>query len=254
MRKKDGNYGRSIIAAVPPGDEGKQLARKLLEQAWDHDHDKISEIESWQPEENLIYDYLNKVKNLLNYHGDIHIVIVYFVGGFENNPFVAPYGDGRPALCLPIENGSSEMLLTHELTHIVHSHTASLSSGWERTIASTIIQEGLAMHVSKYLVPGYPDEAYTEHKEGWLQACKKKRLKILEGIYPYLSESSSETVTKFTFGTGTTNTEREAYFAGWEMIEYRLDQGYTFKPIANIQEQNLPDFLREIYPNFLRWK
>jgi uncharacterized protein YjaZ len=52
-----------------------------------------------------------------------------------------------------IENGDSEILLAHELTHIVHASTAKLSGGWERKIATLIIQEGLATRISKEIIP-----------------------------------------------------------------------------------------------------
>lgn len=241
------------FAAVPPGEKGMQMARNLLDNAWNKYRDNLLVIEEWTPEKEKVYDYLKKIKTLFGYEETINLVIIYFVGAFENNAFVAPYDKNRLALCLPIENGSSNIMLAHELTHIVHSNTADLSADWERTIASTIIQEGLATQVSKFLVPGNPDEDYIEHKNGWFESCKQNRINILKGIYSYLDDSSSETVTKFTFGTGTTNTEREAYYVGWEVVEHLLERGLTFEEIANIQEKDIPNFIREFYPGLLEW-
>jgi len=195
-----------------------------------------------------VNEYLTKVKKLLGYDQPIHVVVVYFVGGFENNPFVAPYDENRLALCLPIENGESDLLLAHELTHIVHSHTARLTADWERTIGSTILQEGLATQVSRFLVPGEPAEKYVEHKKGWLESCYEDKSAIMKGILPYLDDSSSEVVTRFTFGNGTTNREREAYFVGWEIVQYLIGEGVTFKEIASIREKDIPDYLRQVYP------
>jgi hypothetical protein len=236
------------FAAVPPGDEGKKLARNLLDAAWESYAEHLSFIEKWKHSQDKVSQYLTKVKKLLGYEQPIHLVVVYFVGGFENNPFVAPYDQERLALCLPIENGDSDILLSHELTHIVHSQTAKLTAGWERTIASTILQEGLATQVSKFLVPGHPDEFYLEHKKGWLQSCKENRAAIMNGIYPYLQDSSSKAVTTFTFGNGTTNHEREAYYAGWEFVSLLLAQGVTFKEMASVQEKDIPSYVREFYP------
>ncbi len=239
------------FAAVPPGEQGKIMARKLLDNAWEKYSDNLFLIEKWEPEQDKVNFYLQKIKTLLGYEEAIKLVIVYFVGGFENNPFVAPYDKDRLALCLPIESDSSEIMLAHELTHIVHSHTANLSGEWERTIASTILQEGLATQVSKYLVPGYPDAQYIEHKNGWFGSCKQNQVNILKGIYPYLDHFSSEAVTMFTFGMGTTNREREAYYAGWVVVEYLLKKGLTFKDIASIQEKDIPNFIRENYTGLL---
>lgn len=231
------------FAAVPPGEEGQTVAKKLLNDAWDKYEQNLSVIEKWTPEEGKVQTYLTKVKALLGCDQPINFVVIYFVGGFENNPFVAPFDKERLALCLPIENGDSDIYLVHELTHIVHSQTAQLTGEWERTIASTVLQEGLATQVSKFIVPGEPDESYIEHKKGWFQSCKKNRLEIFTGITPFLNESSSEIVTKFTFGNGTTNHEREAYFVGWEVVQSLLEKGVIFKEIASIKEDHIPDYL-----------
>lgn len=246
------------FAAVPPGEQGQQMARRLLANAWEKYHVHIGKIQNWSAEtaEERIQECLKKIKALLGYDGEIQIVVVFFVGGFENNAFVTFLENERVALCLPIEDrGLSEIVLAHELTHIVHSHTARFTIRWERTIASTILQEGLATQVSKFLVPGKPDEDYIEldFRKGWLASCHQKRIDILKGIYPYLDDSSSEAVTKFTIGTGTTNTEREAYYVGWKVVEYLLANGRTFKEIPHIQEKDMPDFMREIYPSLLEW-
>jgi len=239
------------FAAIPPGDEGKKLARKLLDNAWDKYTQKINYIRNWQPEPKLVEDHLSNVKSLLGCQKPINLVLIYFVGGFENNAFVAPYDQGRLALCLPVECGDSDITLSHELTHVVHSMTANHTAEWERTIASTILQEGLATHVSKHLVPGKEDKCYIEHKEGWFSSCKSRRTEILKGIFPYLDDSSSESITRFTFGNGTTNTEREVYFVGWEIVNFLLEQGITFEEIAWVQEDEIPNYLRKVYPKLI---
>jgi hypothetical protein len=175
---------------------------------------------------------------------------IYFVGAFEANAFVAPYDNERLALCLPIESGNSDILLAHELTHIVHSNTANLSANWERTVSSIVLQEGLAAHVSKYLVPGEPDERYIEYTEKWLKSCEDVKSEIIKGICPYLESSSAEIVFKFTLGDGTTNHEREAYFVGWEIVKFLLAQGISFKEIAKIKEDSIPDYIGEFIKTF----
>lgn len=236
------------FAAIPPGEEGKTIARNLLDGAWNTYSEHLIMLENWEPNLEKVKEYLTKVKKLLGYDQPINLVVVYFVGGFENNPFVAPYDENRLALCLPIENGESDILLSHELTHIVHSHTANLTSDWERTIGSTILQEGLATQVSRFLVPGEPTELYIEHTKEWLKSCYENKSDIITGILPYLEDSSSEVVTMFTFGNGTTNREREAYFVGWEIVQYLLGEGVTFKEMAYIQEKDISNYLREVYP------
>jgi hypothetical protein len=188
--------------------------------------------------------YMSKVKHLLGCEESIQFVVVYFVGGFEGNPFVAPFDSERSAICLPVENGNSDILLTHELTHIVHGKTAGFSANWERTIAAVVLQEGLATRVSKHLVPGEPDEAYIEFTTDWLESCERKKEEIFNGIFPYLSDSSSEIVYRFTMGNGTTGLEREAYFVGWKVVGTLLENGVSFEEIARTKEENMPGFLR----------
>lgn len=240
------------FAAVPPGQDGEKLAKKLLEESWDQYKQKINYIENWAlPNHQEVEEYLAKIKSLLGCEQPINLVLVYFVGGFDNNPFIAPYDQERSALCLPIETEESAITLPHELTHIVHSKTAGFKLEWERTIASLILQEGVATQVSKYIIPGEKDNYYVEHKAGWLDSCKSKRNTILKGIFPYLDDSTSKSLFKFTFGTGTTNTEREAYFAGWEIVNVLLEEGITFREMASIQEDEIPNYLRKIYPRVL---
>ncbi len=236
------------FAAVPPTEEGERLKKKLLLKAWDKYEQYIDYIKSWVLDQQNVQSFLSKVKSLLGCNESINVVVIYFVGAFDENAFVAPYDEQRLALCLPIENGHSDITLCHELTHIVHSKTAKIQSDWERTVATLLIQEGLATHVSKVLVPGKDDRLYIEHKVGWLQTCQNKREDILRGIYPYLDESSSETIYRFTMGTGTTNTEREAYYTGWEIVGALLREGFTFGDMASIQETELPNWLRNVYP------
>lgn len=236
---------RYRFAAVPPGDEGMEMARTLLDQAWTKYHEHIDYIKQWKPDTEKAHLFLAEIQRKLECIKDIDLALIFFVGAFENNAFVAPYGENRLALCLPIENGDSEILLAHELTHIVHGSTAKLSGGWERKIATLIIQEGLATRISKEIVPHQPDAAYIEYKSGWLQECYAYHNQILQGILPYLDQSSSDVVTKFTIGNGTTNHHREAYYVGWVLVEYLLEKGITFKEIAHIQEPELVPFVSQ---------
>jgi hypothetical protein len=232
------------FAAVPPGEEGKALARDLLDAAWNRYAESMESLRNWEPDPLAIKKYVSKVKQLLGCEESIPFVVVYFVGGFEGNPFVAPFDSERSALCLPVENGNSDILLAHELTHIVHAQIAGFSANWERTIAAVVLQEGLATRVSKHLVPGKSDEAYIEFTPDWLESCERKKEDIFNGIFPYLSDSSSEKVYQFTMGNGTTGIEREAYFVGWKVVGSLLENGVPFKEIARTTEENMPEFLR----------
>jgi hypothetical protein len=133
--------------------------------------------------------------------------------------------------------------LSHEMTHAVHHALSGLSEGWERSIARTLFAEGLAMRVTESLRPGRGDAAYTEYRPGWLNEAAGKRRAILEGLCPHLNARDSATVMRFTMGTGTTGTEREAYYAGWLVVGHLLQKGKTFAELARIPEDQIPQIV-----------
>ena len=234
------------FAALPPVEERREMARAMLEEAWAQYESIIPQLEAFQPDDQAISNSLKELKQLFGCDEDISIAVLYYVGAFEGNAFVTPYNDGRLALCLSIETGSPDIALAHEMAHIVHSKTANLSMEWERSIASTVLQEGLAMRASQQIVPGYPDEAYSDHKPGWLEAATSKGAAILNGILPHLEDSSNEALQQFIFGKGTTGIEREAYYVGWVLVEALLNEGVSFQEIASIPEdKKYQDYVRK---------
>lgn len=232
------------FAALPPGYD--EQARNQLNQTWERYQSNIDQIRNWEPDQNKFEKMFTEVKTLLGSDENIPFVIVFFVSAFDNSAFVAPYDENKTMLCLPIENQLSDIIIVHELTHIVHGETASLEMNWERPIAELILQEGLALHVSKYLVPGEKDEAYIEMGvgQGWLQSCHEHKTKILNGITPYLSDSKGEVIRKFTFGTGATGHKREAYYVGWELVASELKKGVSFKQLASIKTEDIPAYVK----------
>lgn len=239
------------FAAVPPTDEGREIARNLLDNAWTQYESYISIFEKWIPESEKVKAFLGEVKNLLGYDYKIEFTVIYFVGGFEDNPFVAPIGENKVALCLPIETEQSDIYLVHELTHVVHQKTANMKNDWERNIASIIMQEGLATHVSKQLIPGHKEKEYIEISHGWLKSCYKNKKEIIKNIIPYLEDSEPESVMKFTMGNGSTNHHREAYFVGWLFVKLLLQQGMSIEEIAHIQEDEIPQYISQNYKDLL---
>jgi len=237
------HYG---FAAVPPGTEGEKLARQLLDNCWEQYEQHIDDIISWNPDQAAIKDKLGEVKQVLGFKDDINLLLLFFVGNFEGNAFIAPTEDGNMALCFPIEtqsNRDSEILIYHELAHVIHFHKADISTNWERTIASTILQEGIAMHTSKVLVPGRNLAEYTGNDDQWLTLCNEKELEILSGAIPFLEKSDSESVFRFTAGEGTCGFQNEAYYIGWKLVEHLLEKGMSLSDLAGFHEPALPGFV-----------
>lgn len=233
------------FAALPPGYD--EQARKILNQTWEKYQTNITKIREWQPDQTKVESAFREIKTLLGNNSEIPFVIVFFVSAFDNNAFVAPYDEYKSMLCLPIEGHLSDIVIAHELTHIIHGEQASLEMSWERPIAEMVLQEGLALQVSKYLVPDKKDEAYfgMGQEGGWLQSCHNHRTKILHGIIPYLPESNREAVDKFTFGTGTSGHQREAYYVGWEFVASQLKNGISFSQLASIKQKDIPDYVKK---------
>ncbi|MCK6427931.1 MAG: hypothetical protein L6Q72_02420 [Burkholderiaceae bacterium] len=234
------------FAAVPPTPEGMRLARKLLEGAWERYPQILSLVERGAAAlEPAPMKVLIDVATLLGLTEPFQVQVVAYVGAFDGNAFTAAQ-DGVITVAMPIEmdRNERELVFRHEMTHAVHIATAGLSGGWERSIAEVVFQEGLAMHATRALVPGRHERSYVEHTPGWYEAAMAKAPQILAGILRELQRSDSETVSRFTVGSGTTGIEREAYVAGWLVIGELLGQGRTFPELARVPSTQMATLVR----------
>jgi len=230
------------FAAVPPTPEGEQLARTLLEGAWPRYPAAMRQIRlgaagmSPQPQATM-----DSVAALLRPEKPAAVTLLAFVGGFDHNAFTAGQ-DGRVMVAVPVEMdpGERERTMAHEFTHAVQIAMGSFSGGWERSIGTTVLTEGLATRATERLFPGRAAKDYVEMTPGWLDEATKRRREILRGIRPHLESAKSEDVMRFTLGKGASGLEREAYYAGWEVVGYWLRQGMSFADIARIPEKEMP--------------
>lgn len=236
------------FAAVPPTEEGQKIAFDMFTKSYDKYENSIGKIKSFEVNEEKVYSVLEKVKETLNCSEIVEFSVLYFVGFFENNAFVAPNGD-KLVLCLPIENDTSElyddMILAHELTHIVHYKIQKSTASWIRPLSFLILEEGLAMRVSKEVVSGLSDYQYITNKEEWYKECTDSHSEIVKGILPYVTEESSEVLFNFTMGAGTTNHEREAYYVAWKIYDRFLKQGFSLSELARISQEESKSFVEE---------
>lgn len=230
------------FAAVPPTPEGKAMARELLDEAWDKYPAALDVIRrgagGMKPSPEVV---VAEVRQLLGHEGPFKVRYVTYVGGFDNNAFVGGAGDTL-MIAMPVEMSEEERLRTlrHEMTHAVHTVVAKLSGGWERSVAELMVQEGLAMRTARALQPDAPERLFlAEHRPGWIDEAMAKTPAILNGIRPVLASKDSQTVFRFTVGTGATGTEREAYVAGWLVVGHWLKQGRTLAEIARIPEADM---------------
>lgn len=235
------------FAALPPTEQGQAMARSMLDSAWAFYPEGMDVIEAGasglEPSPMASFE---QVARVLEADVPVHIRLVAYVGMFENNAFAARGPDGVPNINLPIEADPHDRAVSqaHELVHAVHMELAGLSGGWERSIANTLLSEGLAVHVAREVVPGRADADYIEHQPGWLDRCETNRGAVLSGILPALEASDGQTVFQFTMGDGTTGMQREAYCAGYLVVGQLRDQGMGLAEIARIGEAGMAPLAR----------
>ena len=235
------------FAAVPPGPRGEEIARRLLDGAWTRYGSEIAAIEvgaSRLGREPM--DVLERVAQVLDVRDPLTIRLTTYVGAFDNNAFTSRTSSGTPNVYFAVETAPERrrILLPHEMTHALHLQLANMSGGWERTIGATLIMEGLSVHATREVAPGLPEQDYVEYSPGWWDSAQRQKQAILAGILPALAESNPETVFRYTMGSGTTGLEREAYAAGYWVVEQLRSDGMSLAEIARVPEAEMPALAR----------
>ena len=229
------------FAAVPPTPAGDSLARRLLDAAWARYPGALPRIRrgvaSWGFRPDSV---LRTVEARLGCGRDTKVVLIAFVGMFDENAFATRTADGTPAIAIPLEGGDALRSAVHELTHAVHRSRgcANITSGYDQTLAELVVSEGLAMHSVERALPGRSDDYYIIATRAWLDSARARRADILDGVRAHLGEAG--VAARFTLGTGTTGLSREAYYAGWETVGAMLRSGISFQRIATTPPEKLP--------------
>lgn len=235
------------FAAIPPGPQGEAIARRLLDGAWERYGREIDTLKGGGAKlGGVALDTLGRVARVLEVSDPITVQLRTYVGGYDDNAFTMRNRAGTPLVNFPVEMGPErrQVVLPHELTHAVHIDLAKMSGGWERTVAATLLMEGLSVHVTREVSPGLVEASYIEFTPGWWDKAQAKRREILEGILPALSDEKGETVFRFTVGTGTTGLKREAYAGGYWVVEQLRRDGMTLGEIARVKEADMPALAR----------
>jgi hypothetical protein len=234
------------FAAVPPTPEGDQMARNLLDAAWPKYEAALPVIragaKTMRPAPLAV---LKSVAAVLKPTSPLTVQVTAYVGGFETNAFTYAV-QGLPVVCVPIEMDPElrKFIFTHEMTHAAHIAIGHLSGGWERSIAATALQEGLAMQVTREAIPGQPIQTYVGGGAGWWEKAQANKATILSGALPFLETKDSATVFRFTLGQGTTGLQREAYVVGWFVVEQLRAGGMDLPAIARTPEGDMPALVR----------
>jgi hypothetical protein len=230
------------FAAVPPTPEGQAMARQLVDAAWPKYAAALPTIragaKAMRPEPLSV---LQAVAAVLKPDEAVTVRVNTYVGGFEPNAFTYSM-KGVPVVSVPLELSPEQrtLIFPHEMTHAVHMAIGKLSGGWERTIGTTALQEGLAMQVTREVVPGRPVTEYVSADPGWWDKVLANRKAILQGLKPDLDKKDAQTVFKYTIGDGATGLHREAYATGWFVVERLRKDGMSLAQIARIPEADMP--------------
>ncbi len=244
------HYG---FAALPPVPERDSIAREMLEEAWPRYPEVMDRVRrgvaGMKPAPEPL---LRAVADTLGADVPILVDLLVYVGALEGNAFFAPQ-QGRLTVAIPIEESPDHrtLSLAHEFTHAVHHVLAGHSEGWERSIARTLFDEGLAVWATRAVLPGHAPEAYLEGRPGWLAEARASESPILGGILPYLRDTESEQVMRFTMGPGTTGLEREAYYTGWVVVGHLLERGHSLAELARIHQDAIPDLVERAIRSIL---
>lgn len=229
------------FAAIPPTEEGLAKAKQDFIGVYNQYYKYEDRIRRFQYDEVMIKQCILQLQKELLFKNPFSIKIVYFVGFFENNPFVTTDQTGELCLCLPIENDMNKTIeqirLYHELSHIFHSEILNINFTYQRSLGFLIMQEGIALQMSRKMVPGCRDDSYISHQLGWYDDIKKYQLPILIGIEEDIWKNNPEVLYKYTMGQGNTGHEREAYYVGWIVVNLLLKEGYPFLELMTLDEQ-----------------
>lgn len=237
------------VAAVPPGPVGVPAARRMLDQAWPRYANILPALDQGIPLQSEAVEALGKVNLILGAPPSGPITVRGFVGMFDGNAFTYAVA-GNPVVSIPVEAGAERRRrqLVHELTHAVHIRLAGLSGGWSRTIGATVVEEGLAMHVVRAAYPDLPIEECVGGRPGWWARAQALHAPILRDVVESADASDGAIVYRFTAGTGPSGIEREAYAAGWWIVDRLLERGMTLGQIARVPEAALPALMRSAAP------
>ena len=77
---------------------------------------------------------------------------------------------------------------------------------------------------------------------------------ILNGIKENMTVNTADAISKFTFGTGTTGLNREAYYAGWVVVGELERQGLSLSKIARASPKVIIELVKKAIDSFMNRK
>lgn len=227
---------------IPPGYKRDQLAREMLDYAWDKYSLVYDKIKYFEADPVKLNELFMKIKQTLNFHEPIDVSVLFFVGTFETEPFIQKE-DQQYTLCFPVEIEWSDFKLVQELTRVVHCCKSGLAPSHTRTLAQLIFQEGIALHsTQKMMFDGkkVSTELLWKHEK-----CSKEPNRIMINIIPHLKRTDYEALFSFTRGTGASGFEKEANYTGWILVKHLIEEGRTLRDLSSIPKEDVDAFVEK---------
>ncbi len=227
---------RYSFAAVPPTAQGMALAKEQLEESWDGYESQMERIRAGAAGvEPAPAPILGRVADLLELDRPLEVEVVIFVGTRGGGAFSMSWGGGW-RVALPVEQDlrAREIAASHEFAHAVHGRLAGMEGSWLRSVGQLALGEGLAMHTTQLLFPGRPTQEYVGGGATWLERARARHREVLEGILGSVDNATAEAAQRFTLGPGPAGLGREAYYAGWVLVDHLLGSGWTLPELARV--------------------
>jgi hypothetical protein len=176
--------------------------------------------------------------------------VVLMVGQHSSNGWVTEF-EGEQTLFLALEflgeAPYDAVLVSHESLHVAHLQAGAAS--WPDTVAAGLCTEGLAVALSRHLVPGLSDSAYlwfdADHG-GWVDECAARGREIVTRLVDCLhSDAADDSRTFFSRPPdGVSLPMRCGYWVGDRILTGLLERGSSAHDLLTMDYDEVVDTLR----------
>lgn len=175
---------------------------------------------------------------------DLHAVLL--VGGHTSNGWVAEHA-GQRTLFLALEflghPPHDDLLVVHELTHVAQAQLSVATRAQTYPASLAVVVEGVATATTRVVRPGLTDSAYLWMDEGhhqWVDRCRASAPKIATMLLEHLDtpDDADAVAPLFRNVTDQHVPARSAYWAGDQIAQDMLQQGYALRDLLSIAEDD----------------
>lgn len=226
----------------PPGYKQNQLAKEMLDYAWEKYSLIYDKIKYFEMTEQQIQEKMSLLKYQLDWRDPLSLTTIFFVGSFESDPFIK-MEEETYTLCFPIEIAWNELRLNQELARVVHCCKSNLPPSHTRTLGQLVFQEGISLHAAQQLADYEQKQGPVQYFEN--ESCTREPNRIMINILTHLKRTDYEALYSFTKGTGASGFEKEAVYTGWNLIGYLLNNGETLDGLAGVPAGEVDSLVEE---------